>query len=73
MSFSLLSPSIHSDAIIIGVLMNLVPGLALTNCIRDVMAGDLTAGVSKLSDVILTAVSIALGAVGAALLMGGGF
>ena len=44
MSFSLLSPSIHSDAIIIGVLMNLVPGLALTNCIRDVMAGDLTAG-----------------------------
>ena len=53
--------------------MNLVPGLALTNCIRDVMAGDLTAGVSKLSDVILTAVSIALGAVGAALLMGGGF
>ena len=45
--------------------MNLVPGLALTNCIRDVMAGDLTAGVSKLADVLLIAVSIALGAVGA--------
>ena len=65
MSFAFLLPGVHSDSIIIGVLMNLVPGLALTNCIRDVMAGDLTAGVSKLADVLLIAVSIALGAVGA--------
>ena len=74
MSFAFLLPGVHSDSIIIGVLMNLVPGLALTNCIRDVMAGDLTAGVSKLADVLLIAVSIALGAVGASsavsLLMG---
>ena len=32
-----------------------------TNSIRDVMAGDMVAGISKLADALLTGVSIALG------------
>ncbi len=52
----------NSDKVIIGVLMNLVPGIALTNCIRDILAGDLMSGVSKIAEVFLIAVFIALGA-----------
>lgn len=53
----------NADMVIIGVLMNLVPGIALTNCIRDILAGDLMSGVSKIAEVFLIAVFIALGAV----------
>lgn len=52
----------NSDKIIIGTLMILVPGLALTNCIRDILAGDLMSGVAKIAEVFLIGVFIALGA-----------
>lgn len=52
----------HSDLIIIGAFMALVPGLMFTNSIRDVMAGDMMAGLSKIADALLTGVSLALGA-----------
>lgn len=52
----------HSDLIIIGAFMALVPGVMFTNAIRDVMAGDMMAGVSKLADALLTGVALALGA-----------
>ena len=51
----------HSDKIIIGTLMNLVPGVALTNSIRDIIGGDLLAGITKLTEALMTAVAIALG------------
>ena len=51
----------HSHFIIIGALMALAPGIMFTNSIRDVMAGDMVAGISKLADALLTGVSIALG------------
>lgn len=54
------------DKIIIGALMTLVPGLALTNAMRDIMASDLIAGITRLITVLLTAGGIALGT-GAAL------
>ena len=41
--------------------MNLVPGLALTNVMRDIIAGDLVAGLTKLVEALLTATGIALG------------
>jgi len=50
-----------ADKIIIGALMALVPGIMFTNAIRDVMAGDMVAGLSKLADSLLTGVSLALG------------
>ncbi len=49
------------DKAVIGILMNLVPGLALTNVMRDIIAGDLVAGLTKLVEALLTATGIALG------------
>lgn len=49
------------DKMIIGLVMNLVPGVALTNSVRDIMAGDFIAGQTKMTEALLTATSIALG------------
>lgn len=49
------------DEIIIGALMALVPGIIFTNAIRDIMAGDMVAGVSKLADALLTGIFVAMG------------
>jgi uncharacterized membrane protein YjjP (DUF1212 family) len=49
------------DPVIIGAMMPLVPGLPLTNAVRDIMAGDLLAGVGRGADATLTALSIATG------------
>lgn len=51
----------HSNLIITGAIMNLVPGLVITNFMRDIMAGDMLSGLSKLADSLLTAAGIALG------------
>lgn len=51
-----------SDIIIISVLMLLVPGIAVTNAIRDSLAGDLVSGVARAVEAILIAVSLAVGA-----------
>ncbi len=50
------------DKIIIGTLMNLVPGIAITNVMRDIIGGDLIAGLTKLTESLLIATAIALGA-----------
>ncbi len=50
-----------TDAIIIGSLMNLVPGVALTNFMQNIIAGDLIAGLTRLAEALMTAVAIALG------------
>lgn len=51
----------HSELVIIGALMALVPGIIFTNAIRDVIAGDMVAGLTKIADALLTGVSVALG------------
>ncbi len=56
----LLAPS-SLPPVTIGCLMNLVPGLTLTNGIRDLIASDYVAGVSNLSEAFLTATCLALG------------
>ena len=65
----------HRDLIIIGALMALVPGIAITNAMRDIMAGDMVAGISKGAEALLIGAAIALGtalALGlAGLFMGG--
>lgn len=50
-----------SDIITIGALMILVPGVALTNAVRDLMVGDMISGISKLGEAVLIAIAIALG------------
>lgn len=59
----------HADSITIGALMLLVPGTALTTSMREVMAGDMVSGVTRMAESLLTATAIALGT-GAALALG---
>ena len=51
----------NMDKMIIGTLMNLVPGLALTNSMRDFIAGDVIAGMMKMTEALLVATGIAIG------------
>lgn len=49
------------DKIIIGSVMPLVPGLLITNAVRDLMAGHLLSGLSKGAEAFLTAFAIGAG------------
>ncbi|HEY5562117.1 MAG TPA: threonine/serine exporter family protein [Clostridiaceae bacterium] len=51
----------HSDNIIIGSIMLLVPGLAITNAIRDTIEGDLVSGVARAMEAFFIAISVAAG------------
>lgn len=66
---------VELDKVIVGAVIVLVPGVAVTNAIRDSIAGDLISGMAKGAEALIIATSIALG-VGAILkvwlmLMGG--
>ncbi|HOX33120.1 MAG TPA: threonine/serine exporter family protein [Spirochaetales bacterium] len=61
-----------AEAAAIGVVMLLVPGVAITNAIRDTIAGDLVAGVARGADAFMAAAAISIGAGGAYLLMPAG-
>ncbi len=54
-------PVLQTQTATIAVLMLLVPGVLLTNCIRDFVATDYTAGLSKIVEAIFIAAAIALG------------
>lgn len=49
------------DPIIIGAIMPLLPGLALTNALRDTINGDLVSGVARGVEALLASVAIAVG------------
>lgn len=49
------------DKILIGSIMLLVPGLAITNAIRDTIEGDLVSGVSRAIEALFIAGAIAVG------------
>lgn len=55
---------INTDVTVIGVIMLMVPGVAITNAIRDIIAGDLLAGLARGTDAFLTAAAISSGAGG---------
>lgn len=52
---------INLDQIIIGCLMPLVPGVPLTNAVRDLLSGDYIAGLSRGAEAFLTSLSVATG------------
>lgn len=52
---------IHYDKVIIGDIMPLVPGIALTTSIRDFFNGDYLSGAIHMIDAVLTAFCIAVG------------
>ncbi len=47
--------------IISGTIMLFVPGVAITNSIRDFLSGDLISGLSRMVEAVITAVSLAAG------------
>ena len=51
----------YVHAVIIGALMILVPGLLITNSMRDIIYGDTNSGIIRIVQVLLCALGIALG------------
>lgn len=51
----------NTDTVIIGALMLLVPGLLITNAMRDIIFGDTISGVNRIVQVLLIAAAIAIG------------
>lgn len=51
-------PQVIIDHILIGALMTLVPGLAITNALRDLFMGDLLSGIVRMCEAMLTAVAL---------------
>lgn len=51
----------HTSIIIISDLMIFVPGIAFVNTIRDFTSGDLIAGTSRFTEVVMVATSLAVG------------
>ena len=49
------------DLTIIGSMMLLVPGMALTNALRDIINGDLMAGIARGLEAFFIATSLAVG------------
>lgn len=63
---------INSDKIMIGAIMLLIPGIAMTNSVRDMLIGDIATGMLRLANAIMLAAAIACGFALSLLLMGGG-
>jgi len=51
----------NADSVIISPLMILVPGLLITNAMRDIIYGDTNSGVNRIVQVFLIAAALALG------------
>lgn len=49
------------DLIIVGAIMPLVPGVAITNAIREVIQGDFVSGISRTADAFIVAAAVAVG------------
>ena len=60
-----------ANKIIIGNIMFLIPGIALTNSLRDMISGDIMTGMLRFLDAVLVAAAIAAGYILAAQLLGG--
>lgn len=54
-------PGANSSFIIIGTIMLFVPGVAITNSIRDFLSGDMLSGFARMAEAIVIAVSLAAG------------
>lgn len=61
----------NPQAIIIGCLMILTPGVAITNSLRDIMGGDYISGTARMLEALLIAAFIAIGAGSIMMILGG--
>lgn len=56
-----LHPEVGINRVIIGEIMVMVPGVAITNGVRDSIAGDLISGLARAGEAMIVAVAIAFG------------
>ncbi len=63
-------PFLNADKIMIGDIMLMIPGINMTNAVRDVLTGDTMSGLLKLTESLLWACAIAGGFMMAIALMG---
>jgi len=61
-----------AEMIVIGNIMLLIPGILLTNSIRDMISGDTMAGLLRFAEAIIFALAIAAGYILASFAVGGG-
>lgn len=61
----------HPDKIMIGNIMLVIPGIQLTNSLRDMINGDMISGLLNMSEALLKAIAVAMG-FAIVLLIGGG-
>lgn len=54
-------PAASYNNIISGTIMLFVPGVAITNSIRDFLSGDMLSGIARITEAILIAISLAAG------------
>ena len=54
-------PALHMDMILIGDIMLLIPGLAITNAVRNLLVGDTISGVMRLAESLIWAGALAGG------------
>ena len=65
-----LLPAIHTDMVMIGAIMLLIPGIPFTNSIRDMLSGDTMSGLLRMCECLLRTVAVAAGFVGVMTLLG---
>lgn len=65
-----LVPFLHGDQIMIGDIMLLIPGIAMTNSIKDIMVGDTISGIMRLTESLLWASALACGFMAAVWIVG---
>lgn len=63
-------PLSHTDMIMVGVIMLLIPGIAFTNSMRDILVGDTISGIMRLVESLLWAAGLAVGFMLSILLVG---
>ena len=54
-------PALHMDMILIGDIMLLIPGLAITNAVRNLLVGDTISGAVRLAESLIWAAALAGG------------
>jgi len=63
-------PVLHMDKILIGDIMLMIPGLAITNAIRNILGGNTISGVVRLTECLIWAGALAGGFMTAMLVVG---
>lgn len=54
-------PVCSQEAMIVGGIISMLPGLALTNSLRDTISGDFISGVARMFEALVTAIVLAAG------------